>query len=151
MITLDSSSNVDTHVQIFKQIRKAIVLGIYRAGDRLPTVQAVCEGLGISPRTVQAAYTELARAGLAEGQRSLGTVVCEPPQEAVLEVAREMLRPAMREIRSLGITAQEARNLVEESWQQWFVRRTGDRRSAERAMPVQHDRRDGHERRNRGK
>lgn len=142
VITLDPNSNVDAHVQIFEQLRHAIVLGIYRPGDKLPTNKEMCEGLQLSPRTVQRVYTELAREGLTTGEKAHGTTVLEPPRKAVLDVARQMLSPIIRDIRALNVTEKEAQELVVDCLRDWFVHRKGERRNGGgRAMPVEHERR----------
>jgi GntR family transcriptional regulator len=72
---LDARSGVPTYLQLVQQVRQAILLGILRTGDQLPTVKDVVGSLAINPNTVLKAYRELDLSGLVEGRRGQGTFV----------------------------------------------------------------------------
>ena len=57
------------------QVRQALLLGLLREGDQLPTVKEVVSKVAINPNTVLKAYRELEFEGLAEGRPGLGTFV----------------------------------------------------------------------------
>ncbi len=76
---LTSKSNVPPYVQLVEQVRQALMTGVLRAGDRLPTVREVVESLAINPNTVLKAYRELEREGLVEGRQGIGTFVLRRP------------------------------------------------------------------------
>jgi DNA-binding GntR family transcriptional regulator len=50
--------------RIADSIRKEILTGRYKPGDRLPSVRQLCESWNCTPGTIQRAYNELAREGL---------------------------------------------------------------------------------------
>ena len=95
-------------MQIVEQVRHAIEVGGLGAGERLPTVRRLAEGLAIAPNTIVKAYGELQRMGLVESRAGVGTVVAE----GVEEVARqrrvaavfERLRVLVRDAAALGIS-----------------------------------------------
>jgi DNA-binding transcriptional regulator YhcF (GntR family) len=72
---LDQDSGVAPYLQIVRQVRQAIRLGMLHKGDQLPTVKEVVASLAINPNTVLKAYKELEHAGLAAGRPGIGTFV----------------------------------------------------------------------------
>ncbi len=76
---LASHSNVPAYVQIGQQVRQALLTGVLRPGDRLPTVKEVVTELAINPNTVLKAYRELEQEGLVEGRQGVGTFARRRP------------------------------------------------------------------------
>jgi DNA-binding transcriptional regulator YhcF (GntR family) len=76
---LSARSNVPPYVQLVEQVRQALMTGVLRSGDRLPTVREVVDALAINPNTVLKAYRELEREGLVEGRQGIGTFVLRRP------------------------------------------------------------------------
>lgn len=72
---IDRHSGVSTYMQIVKQVKQALRLGLLAPGDRLPAAREVVEATAVNPNTVLKAYRELERDGLVEGRRGLGTYV----------------------------------------------------------------------------
>jgi GntR family transcriptional regulator len=66
---------VAPYLQIVRQVRQAIRLGMLKKGDQLPTVKEVVASLAINPNTVLKAYKELEHAGLAAARPGIGTFV----------------------------------------------------------------------------
>jgi molybdate-binding protein/DNA-binding transcriptional regulator YhcF (GntR family) len=61
--------------QIADAIRKDILTGRYKPGDRVPSVRQLCEDWNCTPGTIQRAYSELAREGLLVSRAGRGTQV----------------------------------------------------------------------------
>lgn len=72
---IDSTSGVSPYRQLVHQVRQALLLGVLREGDQLPTVKEVVASVAINPNTVLKAYRELEFEGLAEGRPGVGTFV----------------------------------------------------------------------------
>lgn len=72
---LDNRSGVAPYLQIVRQVRHALRLGMLREGDQLPTVKEVVGTLAINPNTVLKAYKELEHAGLVGARPGVGTFV----------------------------------------------------------------------------
>ena len=72
---LDSNSGVPPYLQVVRQVRHALRLGLLVEGDRLPTVKDVVARLAINPNTVLKAYRELEHEGLASARPGVGTFV----------------------------------------------------------------------------
>ncbi|MQA90357.1 MAG: GntR family transcriptional regulator [Gemmatimonas sp.] len=57
-----------------------VVEGILASGERLPTARQVAVELGVSPRTIEQAYRELAKRGVVASRPGEGTFISlEPP------------------------------------------------------------------------
>jgi GntR family transcriptional regulator len=109
LVRIDPASDRPLYLQVVDEIRRELVRGRLAAGDALPSVRQLAEELRLNPNTVQQAYRELERAGLAAVRRGQGTFIredVEPDAEraALVErVARESLASAAR----AGVTAEE--------------------------------------------
>lgn len=72
---LDSRSGVAPYMQLIRQVRHALRLGVLNEGDKLPTVKEVVARVAINPNTVSKAYRELEYEGLVVARPGLGTFV----------------------------------------------------------------------------
>jgi GntR family transcriptional regulator len=72
---LDSRSGVSYYVQLMQQVRQAVLFGLLKAGDRLPTVKEVVAQVALNPNTVLRAYRDLEHEGLVVSRPGLGTFV----------------------------------------------------------------------------
>lgn len=63
MFRIDYKSGLPIYEQIYRQILKMGAMGIYSQDNKLPSVRAVAQDLGINPNTVQKAYGLLERDG----------------------------------------------------------------------------------------
>ena len=73
-------SNTDPrplYIQIMDEVRRGIVLGTIKPDDPLPSVRQLAADLRINPNTVQQAYRELEREGIAYVRRGHGTFIAE--------------------------------------------------------------------------
>jgi GntR family transcriptional regulator len=76
---LATKSNVPPYAQLAEQVRQALMTGVLREGDQLPTVKEVVGALAINANTVLKAYRELEHEGLVEGRQGIGTFVLRRP------------------------------------------------------------------------
>jgi GntR family transcriptional regulator len=72
---LDTRSGVAPYLQLVRQVRQALRLGLLREGDQLPTVKEVVAQLAINPNTVLKAYRQLEHEGLVGVRQGVGTFV----------------------------------------------------------------------------
>jgi GntR family transcriptional regulator len=92
---LDERSGVSPYLQLVRQVRQAMRLGLLREGDQLPTVKEVVGRLAINPNTVLKAYRELEHEGLVAARPGRGTFVTATLVNASL-AAHEPLRQELR-------------------------------------------------------
>lgn len=92
---LDERSGVSPYLQLVRQVRQAMRLGLLREGDQLPTVKEVVGRVAINPNTVLKAYRELEHEGLVAARPGRGTFVTATLVNASL-AAHEPLRQELR-------------------------------------------------------
>jgi GntR family transcriptional regulator len=103
---LDERSGVSPYLQLVRQVRQAMRLGLLREGDQLPTVKEVVGRLAINPNTVLKAYRELEHEGLVTARPGRGTFVKATLVNASLaahEPLRQELRRWLLKARSAGL------------------------------------------------
>jgi GntR family transcriptional regulator/MocR family aminotransferase len=81
--------------QVYDRFRKAILDGLLRPGQRVPSTRALAIELGVSRLPVLTAYEQLLHEGYLEGRVGSGTYVCAAAPDSRLRVtARGEPRPA---------------------------------------------------------
>jgi GntR family transcriptional regulator / MocR family aminotransferase len=74
-LPLDRSSGIPIHRQIYEGFRRAILDGLLRPGQRVPSTRALAEELDVSRLPVLTAYEQLLHEGYLEGRIGSGTFV----------------------------------------------------------------------------
>ena len=88
------ASVMKRYAQLAATLGERIEQGLYRPGDRLPSVRSLSEEHGVSISTVQQAYRVLEDAGLVEPRPKSGFFVPERrPQPAMPAMTRPAQRP----------------------------------------------------------
>lgn len=81
----DKTSRTPLYIQIREDIRRDIVAGKMRAGDRLQPVTALAAERGVTPATIRRALLDLAGEGLVSSHVGRGTFVTGGPAAAAPE------------------------------------------------------------------
>jgi GntR family transcriptional regulator len=103
---LDARPDVAPYLQLVRQVRQALRLGLLREGDQLPTVKEVVAQLAINPNTVLKAYRELEHEGLVGVRQGVGTFVTRTLAGASLAAhgpLRQELRGWLAKARLAGL------------------------------------------------
>ena len=103
---LDERSGVSPYLQLVRQVRQALRLGLLNEGDQLPTVKEVVGRLAINPNTVLKAYRELEHEGLVTARPGVGTFVSATLADATLAAhgpLRQDLRRWLTKARRAGL------------------------------------------------
>ncbi|MFC8190130.1 GntR family transcriptional regulator [Cellulomonas sp. NPDC057328] len=97
-VRIDVGSSTPHYEQLRAQLAALITAGTLADGQRLPTVRALANDLGIAPGTVARTYRDLEAGGLVLTRRKVGTVVTAPAaaldRAAVTEAAARFVRLA---------------------------------------------------------
>ncbi|MGO2658288.1 GntR family transcriptional regulator [Mycetocola reblochoni] len=108
----DHDSSTPVFTQLREQLLEAIAAGRARAGDRLPTVRALAERLGVAPNTVAKTFRLLEQEGVVETRRRLGTFVAATSDDPVAAAAERAAGEFVRYCAGLGLTPAETVELV---------------------------------------
>jgi len=94
---IDRSDSTLVFEQVAAEIRRAILDGEARPGERLPPAKDLADELAVNTNTVLRALRLLRDEGLLEFRRGRGvTVAGTPERTAVLDQARELIALARR-------------------------------------------------------
>lgn len=108
--SLDHSSPVPLHEQIYIKLRDAVRAGTLAEGDKIPSVRRLSQELGVSHVTVEQAYLELSVEGYVRAIPRSGYVV-ERVDTSFFEDTRKDVRPqvldATRKGLSTGLAAED--------------------------------------------
>ncbi len=109
------------YIQIYNQIREAILNGSYQVGERLPSEKEFCEMFGVSRVPVREALSALELNGLVESVHGAGVFVKEVSvlnKEWIQEVdpqdiiqARQLMEPEMARTAARNISQEQRKEL----------------------------------------
>ena len=106
--------------QIVYAVKKAVAQGSLHPGDRVPSVRALSQELGVNPNTVQKAIAELTDQGVLEVHAGQGCFVkaLDPPVkgDGVKEL-QDKLEALIVEATRLGLTEADVRKALGAAWQ----------------------------------
>lgn len=105
--------------QILLHIKRGIVAGSVVDGDELPSRRFLSALLGVNPNTVQKAYKMLEDEGLIlshSGAKSCMVLDSDKVEAVRAELVEADAANAVRKLRAMGITKEEAIMLVVNYW-----------------------------------
>ena len=91
---------------IVLEYKRYIEMGVYKDGDKLPSVRALASSLGVNPNTVQKAYTQMEADGYIQTLEKKGVYVT---YKARID-RKDLIEKAKKEIKKLkasGLTVEE--------------------------------------------
>ena len=115
MFIINSKDNSPIFVQLKKQIMDFIVLGVLEPDDKLPSVRALANELGINPNTVSRAYNELELEGYIYSIGGKGCFVKKSEIDRhVIEEKIHQFKDHILECKKYGISKDELIRCIEE-------------------------------------
>ena len=105
-------------VQIIERIEMDIISGVYKSGDKLPSVRELASLAAVNPNTMQKALAELERTGLVYSQRTSGRFITEDQKmidELKQTLATEQIKLFFERMSKLGISAEDTLKLVKKT------------------------------------
>ncbi|MCG8459968.1 MAG: GntR family transcriptional regulator [Holophagales bacterium] len=118
---IELRSGIPIHDQVVYAVRRAIVTGALRPGDRFPSIRAMGKELGINPNTAQRIVSTLTAAGLLEIRPGIGSVISAAPRPDP-ESRRQLLAGPLEELvvdaKELGLALEEVTEALRGHWQQ---------------------------------
>ena len=115
--TLDDTRPI--YLQLEDIIKSKIIAGIYKPGQKLPSVRELAAEAAVNPNTMQKALAELERSGLVYTQRTSGRYITEDTaimQNLKHQLAHDLIQQFLEAMAHLGYTREESiQLLIEES------------------------------------
>ncbi|MCR1898338.1 GntR family transcriptional regulator [Irregularibacter muris] len=111
--------NIDSerpvYIQLIEQIQAGIVSGLFRPGDRLPSVRDLAAEARVNPNTMQRALSELERTHLIYTQRTNGRYITsdlEMIKELKRQSAQELIMDFLEKMKQLGLENDETLEMM---------------------------------------
>ncbi|MEC0123576.1 GntR family transcriptional regulator [Paenibacillus pabuli] len=114
-MSIEFDNNLPIYLQIMQYIKRQIVTGTLKAGDKIPSVRELAAELQINPNTVQRTFQELEREEVVETKRGLGRYVTSEESKIMTikkEMAGELLERFLTGMQELGIKEHDIVNIV---------------------------------------
>ncbi|MGG7177830.1 GntR family transcriptional regulator [Clostridium paraputrificum] len=108
-------SKIPIYVQIIDFMKKRIIVGEIKGGDRLPSVREYASEMKVNPNTIQRVYTELENQQLIYTQRGIGKFVTEDENvinEVKIDIFNETIDRFIKDSRELGFTKDEIVSII---------------------------------------
>lgn len=106
------------YLQLMEKIQQDIIAGIYKPGDKLPSVRDLALDAAVNPNTMQKALSELERSGLVYSQRTSGRFITEDEKmlkQMKTELASEHIKDFFEKMKQLGFQEEETLLLIQEA------------------------------------
>lgn len=107
--------NLPIYIQIINLIKKRIVSGDLKEGEKLQSVRELSTEVKANPNTIQRSYSELEREGLVFTQRGMGTFVTEE-KDIILklkdDMASNMVKSFLSDMKSMGFKEEEIMSMM---------------------------------------
>ena len=103
------------YLQLEDIIKSKIIAGIYKPGQKLPSVRELAAEAAVNPNTMQKALSELERSGLVYAQRTSGRFITEDTQimkNLKEQLAKEQIEQFLSTMEQLGFRKEEILSLL---------------------------------------
>lgn len=113
---MNFDSNLPIYIQIMDYIKRQMIIGELKEGDKLESVREMATKLKVNPNTVQRSYGELEREGLVFTQRGMGTFVTEDKKEIdslKKDIANNFMDTFIQDMKAIGFDKKEVKQLLE--------------------------------------
>jgi GntR family transcriptional regulator len=132
---VDPHSHVPIYEQIVEHVRGAVVAGLYRPDEPLPSIRAMALELVVNPNTVQRAYQELERQGLVYMRRGLGVFVAKNGNASAQHRLDDAVYARFAQAIQVGRAANMSADSLEAIFHKAMRGAGGSERRAERREP----------------
>ena len=112
---MNFDSNLPIYIQIMDLIKRQVITGDLKEGDKLPSVREIAIQLKVNPNTIQRSYQELERENLVYTQRGMGTFVTEDKQlvkELKVNIAKNIINNFLDDMKAIGYSPHEILDLI---------------------------------------
>ncbi|OAB43197.1 GntR family transcriptional regulator [Paenibacillus glacialis] len=117
-MSIEFDNNLPIYLQIMNYIKRQIVTGTLKSGDKILSVRELAAELQINPNTIQRTFQELEREEIVETRRGLGRYVTSEESKIMgikKEMAGELLDRFINGMQELGFAEQDIVSIVAEA------------------------------------
>ena len=83
------------YAQLMEEIKRRIISGVYKPGEKMPSVRDLAAEASVNPNTMQRAFAQLEQEGLLYTQRTSGRFVTED-EERIMDMKNELAKELIR-------------------------------------------------------
>lgn len=105
------------YLQLIDTLQLKIISGIYKSGDKLPSVRELASEASVNPNTMQKALTELERKHLVFTQRTSGRFITEDIDlinEIRNDLALKEIKNFISNMKNIGYSEKEILGIINE-------------------------------------
>ena len=116
MLFIDYHSRVPIYEQIKEQVIMLINTGVFKPGDRLPSIRNLSNELNINVNTIKRAFSELEHDGITFSAQGRGVFVSENPigNKKVKSSALEDAKSILSSCKAKGVSKDEVVSLIDD-------------------------------------
>ncbi len=107
---LNFTGKQDVYLEVARKYREYISLGVYKSGEKLPSVREAAGELGVNPNTVAKAYTLLEEEGYIITLPKKGAFVHPEPNKEEAPNRKDVIRS----LKQMGFSKQTLLTWIEE-------------------------------------
>lgn len=114
----DLDNDRPIYLQLMERIQHDIIAGVYRPGDKIPSVRDLAIDAAVNPNTMQKALAELERSGLVYSQRTSGRFITEDSallKKMKMELASEHIQQFFDQMHQLGFSDEETLEMIRDT------------------------------------
>lgn len=117
----DIDSKIPIYIQIKDYMKKRIVIGELRGGDKVASVRECASELKVNPNTVQRVYAELENEKLIYTQRGIGKFVTENKDivhKMKIDMFNGTLEKFIKDSKELGFSKEDIIKIISEKYEE---------------------------------
>ena len=129
LFALNHALDRPIYAQIGDRIKFAVVTGLLKPGELVPSVRELSKTLVVNPNTVARAYRDLQAESILEPIRGTGLQVGAQAVEVCRQDRRDFVRrrfsEVIAEVRQSGLSAEDVAAILQSEWQAGGVKGNG--------------------------
>lgn len=113
---MDFQANYPIYLQIAEDLKRRIVVGELKPGDKLPSNAELAMSYQVNPNTVQRIYRQLESEGISYAKRGIGTFITEDselPERLRQEIGANLSANFMLQMKTYHFSKEEMIQLLE--------------------------------------
>ena len=114
----DLDNDRPIYLQLMERIQQDIIAGVYKPGDKIPSVRDLALDAAVNPNTMQKALAELERNGLVYSQRTSGRFITEDEvmlKKMKMQLPKEHIQQFFEKMHQLGFRDEETLEMIQDA------------------------------------